>query len=80
MGQDHKREIEKIIGEMTCPKDFRCYKAGFENLCKAEDIGIESFLKCLEKNPQECRFSLSFGYSYLCQCPLRAYIAKKLKK
>ncbi len=80
MGQDHKREIEKIIGKMGCPKDFRCYKAGFENLCKAEDIGIESFLKCLEKNPQECRFSLSLGAIYLCQCPLRAYIVKKLKK
>ena len=25
MEQDYKKEIEKIIGEMTCPKDFRCY-------------------------------------------------------
>jgi len=78
--QDHKKQIEEIIGGMKCPRDFKCYKSGFENLCKAKDIGIESFLKCLEENPQECKFSLSFGYSYLCQCPLRIYIVKKLKK
>jgi len=80
MEQDHMRQIEKIIGGMKCPRDFKCYKSGLENLCKAKDIGIESFLECLEKNTQECKFSLSFGYSYYCQCPLRRYIAKRLKK
>lgn len=80
MDQNHKRQIEEIIGGMKCPKDFECYKLGFNNLCKAKDIGIESFLECLEKNPQACKFSISFGHSYFCQCPLRNYIAKKLKK
>ena len=36
MEQDYKKEIEKIIGEMTCPKDFRCYKSKFKSICKAE--------------------------------------------
>jgi len=80
MDQNYKKEIEKIIGEMKCPIDFRCYKTGFENLCKAKDIGIESYLECLEKDPQRCKFSVSFGHSYFCHCPLRIYIAKKLKK
>jgi hypothetical protein len=80
MEKDYKREIEEIIGAMECPKDFLCYKSGLENLCKAKDIGVESLLECLEKEPQDCNFSISFGYSYFCQCPLRIYLAKKLSK
>ena len=37
------KEIEEIIGQMKCPKDFRCYQCGLEVLCKAKDIGMESF-------------------------------------
>jgi hypothetical protein len=29
---------------------------------------------------EECNFSVVFGRSYFCQCPLRVCIAKKLKK
>ncbi len=75
-----KKEIADIVGEIECPKDFKCYKSGFHKLCRAKDIGIESFLECLEKDPKQCKFSLSFGLIHLCQCPLRVYIAKKLKK
>ena len=80
MEQHHIDKIEKIISEIKCPKDFVCYKSGFKNLCKAKDIGLESFIDCLEENPETCVFSLSFGYSYLCTCPLRIYIAKNLNK
>jgi hypothetical protein len=80
MEQNHKKEIKEIIGQMKCPRDFRCYKSGFEALCKARNIGIEPFLECLEETPQECKFSLFLGRLYLCQCPLRAYIANRLKK
>ena len=80
MGKEHKRQIEEILGRMQCPEDFRCYKSGFENLCKAKDIGIESFLECREKEPKDCKFSISYGDSYFCQCPLRIYLAKKLKR
>jgi hypothetical protein len=78
--QINKKQIEEIIVKISCPKDFVCYKSGFENLCKAEDIWQDSFLKCLEDNPRECVFSISFGYAYYCKCPLRVYIAKTLRK
>jgi len=80
MGQDYKQEIEEIIGRMDCPKHFKCYTSGLKILCKAKDIGLESHLDCLEERPLECPFSVSFGGSYYCSCPLRVYIAKKLKK
>jgi hypothetical protein len=80
MKEAHKKEMEGLIDELKCPKDFACYKSGFEVLCKATDVGIESFLECLEEKPFDCKFSVFFGGLYYCQCPLRIYISKKLKK
>jgi hypothetical protein len=86
MKPEHKKEIEEIIGKMECPKGFRCYESGLEALCSAKDIGTEVCLECLEENPPDCKFALTvgdsylFGDSYLCACPLRIYICKKLKK
>ena len=80
MEKQPNNQMKKIIGCLQCPKDFRCYKSGFRKLCKAKNIGLKEYLECLEENPTECVFSLSFGYSYLCKCPLRVYIAKVLKK
>jgi hypothetical protein len=78
MKQGNIKKIEEMISSFTCPKDFMCYKMRFKNLCNAKDLGISQFLECLEENPTECSFSISFGNSYLCECPLRIYIAKSL--
>jgi hypothetical protein len=80
MDEKTKKELEEIMGDMECPKDFRCYKSGLKVLCKAKDIGLDTYLECMEAYPQTCPFSVAFGYSHLCQSPLRVYIAKKLKK
>ncbi len=80
MEPDLKKEIEEIIGQMQCPKDFQCYKSGFKDLCKAKAIGLRSFLQCLEENPQNCLFLLAIADSHYCDCPLRMYIARKLRK
>lgn len=79
MGVNNDR-IKEIIGDMQCPKDFICYKSGFEKLCKADDVGRKNLLICLEEDPLDCKFSLPIGSTYYCQCPLRNYIARKLKK
>jgi hypothetical protein len=76
----YEKEIKQIMGEFNCPKDFICYKSGFSNLCEAEDIGLEPFLECLEKSPEECPFVLSYANVHFCDCRLRCYIAKKLRK
>ncbi len=80
MDEAVRQEIKKIIDGMQCPKHFRCAESGFASLCKAVDIGLNKLLECHEETPQDCPFAISFGYSYLCQCPLRVYIAKTLKK
>jgi hypothetical protein len=78
--EDHAKEIEKIIDDLQCPKNFKCSRLGLERLCKAKDIGLETHIECLEEDSLECQFSVAFGGLYYCHCPLRIYIAKKLKK
>ena len=75
-----QNQIEEIINGFECPKDFICYRSGLEELCRVRDIGLESFLVCLESHTLECKFSLYYGRLYFCQCQLRIYIAKKLGK
>jgi hypothetical protein len=65
--------------KIECSKDFQCYESKFKDLCRAEDIGLKSFLLCQEEN-RDCNFAIFFIDEYLCKCPLRVYIAKELKK
>lgn len=76
----NKKEIEEIVNEFKCPREVLCCKSDFKVLCKANDIGLETFLECLEEDPRSCPASLRFGDGYSCQCPLRVYIYKKLGK
>jgi hypothetical protein len=80
MEQNHQKAIERIIGRLQCSKNFKCYRKGFDDLCKAQEIGLETFLECLEEDPHECPFSMPLGGTVYCRCPLRVYVAKNLKK
>ena len=81
MDKETRKQIDKMIGQMQCPKNFQCADAGLEELCKAENIGLEHYLECGEDDAPSCKFSLTFGNSaYYCQCPLRVYISKKLRR
>ena len=80
MYQKDRKELEEIIDGFKCPKGFLCYKSKFDSLCKAKDIGMKSFLVCLEEKPRECKFSIDGGDCFFCEGPLRTYSAKKLLK
>jgi hypothetical protein len=79
MKEEFRKKINEIMAGMHCPKDFKCAATGLNQLCKARDVGLDNYLECLEENRQGCPFALSFGNGYFCQCPLRVYLAKKLK-
>jgi hypothetical protein len=72
------KRINELIGKMTCPKDFSCVESGFALLCKAKNFGDRRFLECLDPDPKNCVFSLTFENSKYCQCPLRRYIKMNL--
>jgi hypothetical protein len=87
---EERTKLEEIMHGMKCPKNFKCAMYGFKPLCKVKDVSMgafnrdESTLECLEKDPAACPFASSIQVgnevTYFCQCPLRVYIAKKLKQ
>jgi hypothetical protein len=78
--QEFKKEIEEIMSRMKCPKDFKCYKSGFKELCKSKDTRVGSFVECLEENYRACIFSQPFENKRFCLCSMRTHIVKKLGK
>jgi hypothetical protein len=47
MEPDLEKKLREVIGDLECPKDFKCCVEGLEKLCKAKDIGLD----CLKTNP-----------------------------
>lgn len=78
MEQAHMHKIERLME--YDPEGCKCHKDGLDDPCKAKDLGLESFVECLEENPLECVSSFTFADSHYCYCPLRVYMANKLKK
>ncbi|OGQ96425.1 MAG: hypothetical protein A2521_08840 [Deltaproteobacteria bacterium RIFOXYD12_FULL_57_12] len=77
--EDFRRRVAEIIGEINCPKGYTCMESNFLHLCRAMDIGCETYLICFDENSASCPFSVSFAASRYCKCPLRIYLAKNLK-
>lgn len=76
MGNDRTR-LEQIRQGMSCPKAFPCAEPGFEDVCRARHIGMESFVECLEEDPRACPYVMPFGEGYFCKCPMRVFLAKR---
>ena len=78
MEQTYVRKIEQLAE--YCPQNCKFQKHGIQNLCKAKDVGLITFVKCLEEKPSVCDCSLYFADSWFCSCCSRIYIAKELKE
>ncbi|UCG81440.1 MAG: hypothetical protein JSV60_03945 [Desulfobacterales bacterium] len=79
MKHAHMLIIEKAIKGLKLPPDFKWHKPGSGFTCKAKDVGLGSFIKCLEKEPCKCPFSVSYADSHYCKCFPRVYMARELK-
>jgi len=77
-----KTEIERIVGQLHCPRAVRCYKSRDEKFARAKQIGEAACqLECLEITPLGCplaQFS-AVASSYVCTCLVRIYIAGKMR-
>ena len=74
MEQAHIDRIEELVE--YCPEGCKCHKRTFADLCKARDIGLDTFVECMEDSPSECTESISYGDISFCSCPPRVYIVK----
>ena len=75
-------ETDRIKRETRCRRGFECYKAGVGVCPQAKDIGIESNLGCLQEAQRlaRCGYSVRFGQTYLCRCPLQLHVATKRRR
>lgn len=77
MKREVNSKLKKIMDGMQCPKDFACKQSGFKDLCEAHYIEPGKCVECLAEKPKRCSFSLTFGDTFLCICPVRVYLAKE---
>jgi hypothetical protein len=73
-----KHRLAKLIKQ--CPQGCKCREAEVEGLCMARDIGLKTFVECLEERPFECESSISYGRVSYCCCRARVYIARSLNE
>ncbi len=77
-----KIEIDDDVIKATtkCEKSFSCLADNLETSCKVEYAVSNTvhFVKCLSGT--HCSYRISFGYDYICTCPIRKAIYEKYKK
>ena len=87
--EKQRKEMRKIMDSMSCKLGFKCYKSSLENICEAEYNEHGLVCKISNMPPDKsilfynCAYRLYLGNVhnyYICQCPLRIYIAKNLNR
>jgi hypothetical protein len=74
------RRLEKAKPGPKLLEDCRYFKSGVGFKCKTRDVGLNSYIECLEIDSHTCPFSLSYAFTYYCLCRARVFIAKQLEK
>jgi len=77
MGRKPKREVEKLLE--NCPEGCRYRERGINDPCHVRDVGLKTFVQCLEKDPFTCCHHIRFGRTHYCSCPVCVFIAKGFK-
>ena len=55
-----------------CRSNFSCLTGGNECLCEIEDYAGENIHFIKPRNSaQVCNYKMEFGFSYICNCPVR---------
>ena len=80
MHKHSKTAPEETTGRQTRTGGPGHCKAETDVACRAEDIGLETFVFCLEKDPQGCEFSISFGDAFFCKSSLHISQAKASRR
>jgi hypothetical protein len=68
IGQEILEETRK------CRNDFACLTNTGECLCKTEDFCSDNVCFIKPDKGKFCNYMMSFGYSFVCNCPTRKEI------
>jgi hypothetical protein len=63
---------------VKCNKNFSCLTGSNDCLCKIQS-NYESKVIFIESIDDICNYRMSFGYSYVCNCPVRKEIFRQYK-
>ncbi|KPK41783.1 MAG: hypothetical protein AMJ65_08790 [Phycisphaerae bacterium SG8_4] len=79
---EQEADVQKIMAEIDCPRDFHCCKSGFEHLAPVK-VMSDNAVVCPKAREYLCRMATKFGLNsilsiMLCRCPLRRYAALEL--
>ena len=78
-----ERKIEEIMAGMDCPRNFEPCKSGTEVPCKSRLLADGAVVDCTEAecpNVVDCKYRMAFGFGHLCNCLVRNYVARELRK
>ena len=75
---DLKVDDDVIKNTNRCKKDHSCL-SDLTDLCKVEMCIADKihFIKCM--NERTCNYRITFGYSFVCTCPVRKELYNKYK-
>ena len=71
VSKSKRKEIEKLLTQITCDKDFGCVRNNFIDLCKVEYNSEHDLLMCFEEKHCKCKFKDVTNQGIICRCPLR---------
>ena len=77
MNKAHIKDIGELINES--PEGCKYHRQSIRSLCKAKDVGLETFVECLEEDAEECPYSMLLAGVHYCKHSLRIHIAKNRK-
>jgi hypothetical protein len=69
-------QIEETMPGFDVLVEFKRYKPGIGFACDARDVGLDSYVECLEWDSYSCPFSMSYAGTYYCSSSARVYVAK----
>jgi hypothetical protein len=72
-------EVEEASYGSELLEDCQWYMPRFGFTCEAKDIGLDSYVMCLERDSSRCPFSVTYARSYYCKCSLRINKVKKAR-
>ncbi len=73
-------ELNKLKEKINCSKKYRCINDSIKDPCEAKYHAVSNLMKCPDIQSKFCEFSIPFGATYACKCPLRKLIAMNFKK
>jgi len=80
MNRELQQELYRLKDETSCSKKYRCISDATHDLCDAKFHALANLLECIDHQKTSCEHSIKVSSIYICNCPLRKFLALNLEK